>query len=151
MAVGLRGTVWWKAGRGEGSNLWKAPKGNAVRGNRRDGNRPERSGEADVKNARVDAGYQGCSRESCWRGEVSTCAVRGNGRDGNRPERSGEADVKNASVDAGYQGCSGESCWRGEVSTCTISGGEDPRDVGNGGMGSGDAAGRGCLMDCRES
>ena len=106
MAGRLRGTVWWKAGRGEGSNLWKAPKGNALRGNGRDGNRPERSGEADVKNARVDAGYQGCSEESCWRGEVSTC---------------------------------------------TIPGGEDPRDVGNGGMGSGDAAGRGCLMVCRES
>ena len=144
-------TVWWKAGGGDESNLWKAPKGNAVRGNGRDGNRPERSGEGDVKNARVDAGYQGCSEESCCRGGVSTCAVRGNGRDGNRPERSGEADVKNARVDAGYQGCSGESCWRGEVSTCTIPGGEDPRDVGNGGMGSGDAAGRGCLMDCRES
>ena len=78
--------------------MWKAPKGNALRGNGRDGNRPERSGEADVKNARVDAGHQGCSEESCWRGEVSTCAVWGNGRDGNRPERSGKADVKNASV-----------------------------------------------------
>ena len=68
--------------------------------------------------------------------------MRGNGRDGNRPGRPGEADVENARVDAGY---------RGWASTCTIPGDENPRDVGNCVVGSGDAAGRGCLMDYRES